>query len=130
MSPEFLELLNKTPIHTYLLSNDTMIIGKLMASHVTSIEVRAACAIKMTVIENRVQQIFIPLVPQSIEESSIIYRDHVVLETPASLLLKKTYTDSLLAMKVNQVLQHDSNTSVDLENNQPKGNPFKDRGYN
>ena len=127
MSPDLAEYINALPIKTFLLSSDMLVIGRVVENRVESIEVKSLCVIDTLYAEDNstMRQVILPMVPANFDQSSTIARRHVVVETPASLLLKKSYCDALLAAKV-QTEMHGSNQinqsdSIDLETTKPKG---------
>jgi hypothetical protein len=120
MSPELAEYINKLPISTYLLASDTLVIGRVVENRVESVEVKSLCVIDTfwNDDDTSVRQVIVPMLPSSYDQSSIISRGHILVETPASILLKKQYCDTLLQAKVQT-----SNPiqPSNLENNEPKG---------
>ena len=131
MSPQLKEYIDSLPISTFLLANDRQLIGRKIAEEPHAIYINALCSIE-TIFEedNSVRQFMMPLIPHSLEETSALFRSHVVVECPASLPLKKSYCDTLLQTKVNS-LNSLSSLDLDTTNQNPKPQkPFGDRWKN
>lgn len=120
MSPDLLEYINKLPIKTFLLASDTLVIGRVVDNRVEAVEVKSLCIIDSfwNDDDTSVRQVIVPMLPSSYDQSSIISRGHILVETPASILLKKQYCDTLLQAKV-QIEQGNSNPVI--ETTQQKG---------
>jgi hypothetical protein len=135
MSPELTNYISSLPISTFLLSNNRHLIGRRMGEDLHVIYVNAVCELNDVFGEDDqlVGKMVMPLVPNSFEETSAIYRTHVVLESPASFPLKKAYCDTLLKTKISHMNGLNSLSSLDLEtkepNHKPK-NPWSDRWNN
>lgn len=133
MSPELAAYIDGLPIKTYLLTSDTLVIGRVVENRVESVEVKSLCSIETFYgdDERTMTQVILPIIPANFDQSSTISRSHIVIETPASLLLKKSYCDALLQAKVQTV---ELTTAQQQTNNEPKiykpkgtSNQYKDR---
>lgn len=136
MSTDLIEYINALPIKTYLLSSDTLVIGRVLENRVESIELQSLCSIETFYEEDSMRQIILPLVPGGFDQRSTISRSHIVIESPASILLKKSYCDALLHAKIQTQIGIDNgsaqSTSSNLETfkNQKNSNKWGDRWNN
>lgn len=135
MSPDLQKYIEDLPVHTFLLTGDLLVIGRLVESHTGAVQVNALCSIETYSDETSMSQMIVPLVPINLEQTSTIYRQHIVLQTPAGFALKKSYCDTLLKTKVNGALSQpglNSSSSMSLEttDQNPDSNPFKFRWNN
>lgn len=103
MSPDFAKYINNLPIITYLLTSGMLVIGRLVENSAESVEVKSLCSIETFYEDDSIRQVILPIMPANIDQSSTISRNHIVIETPASILLKKSYCDSLLQTKIQTV---------------------------
>lgn len=130
MSPDLKTYIDALPIHTFVLTGDLFVIGRLVESHDGAVQVNALCSIETLYGENIIQQKMVPLVPLSIDQTTTIYRSHIVLQTPASFPLKKSYCDVLLRTKVQEAMQSNS-SSLETTNQNPFSDLSNDRwNYN
>jgi hypothetical protein len=129
MSTDLQKYIESLPIFTFLLAGDLLVIGRLVESQVGCVMVNALCSIETYSDEEAFRQMIVPAVPLSLEETSIIYRSHIVVQTPASTALKKSYCDTLLRIKVIGASQSTLSSSMSLETTHDilDSNPFKDR---
>jgi hypothetical protein len=129
MSTDLQKYIETLPVHTFLLSEGSLMIGRLMESHPGAVLVNALCSIETMTDETQMTQIIMPLMPLNIEETSTIFRQHLVLQTPANFALKKCYCDTLLKIKVNKVISQPQSNSSSLETTDQilDSNPFKFR---
>jgi hypothetical protein len=117
MSPALKEYIEKLPIHTFLLSTGTHIIGRRQGADVMSVHINAVLSMETVFDDDNIfNKVFVPLTPKTFEETTILYRNHVVLENLASFDLKKSYCDFLLSLKLNDFQSSQSLTSNNLEN--------------
>ncbi len=128
MSPQLIKYIESLPISVFLLSSDRQVIGRKVGEDLLFYYINALCSLETDFNDdNTFRQFMIPLVPHSLSETSSLSRSHVMCESPASLLLKKSYCQTLLAAKVKGL---NSSSSIDLDTtDQDSGpeNPYGDR---
>ena len=129
MTAELIDYINKLNIYVYVLSDGSTVIGKLVEVHESSIEVIGLCSMESIIYDDSIEQLLLPIIPQSLEQTSIIALGHVMIQSPASLVLKKSYCDSLLKFKINKIKDPSisSNQSTNINGKLDSKNPFKDR---
>ena len=122
MTAELVDYISKLNIYVYVLSDGSTVLGKLIDVHPSSVELVGLCKMQTVMYDNSIQQLISPVIPASIEEKSIISLSHIMIQSPASLVLKKSYCDTLLKLKINQSISSSEGQSFDSSLN-----PFKDR---
>ncbi len=134
MTNELLDYINKLNIYVYVLSDGSTVLGKLVEVHPSSVEVVGLCKMQPVLCaDNTIQQMMIPVIPASLEQTTILALAHIMIQSPASIVLKKAYCDTLLKLKLNKISESTdapSNSSNQFENLKGKlksKNPFKDR---
>lgn len=118
MSSDLTKYIESLPIHTFLLTSDLLVIGRIVESQVACVMINAICTIETFSDTTSMSQVIIPLMPINLEETTTIFRQHIVMQTPAGFALKKSYCDTLLKTKVQAALsnsQFDSSSSMSLE---------------
>lgn len=131
MSPDLKKYIESLPISTFLLTTDRQVIGRKIAEDLHNIYINALCSLELEQFDDdSYRHVIIPLVPHSLEETSTLFRSQVVLSCPAGLPLKKSYCDTLLQTKINNL---NSLSSLDLDttdHNYKPQKPFGDRWQN
>jgi len=129
MSSDLTKYIENLPIHTFLLTGDLLVIGRIVESQIGAVQLSAACSVETHSDENSFQQILYPLVAYSLEQITTIYRQHIILQTPAGFALKKCYCDTLLRIKLMEQQGFTASTSIPLETNDQilNSNSFKNR---
>jgi hypothetical protein len=115
MTNELKTYIEKLPIFSFILSNGLHILGRVLQSDSSMVIINAAVELETVYEEDGMIQRLIPMIPNSIEESSILYRNHIIIQTPAGFALKKQYCDSLLKLKVLKIINEPLSQSPNLE---------------
>lgn len=129
MSKDLIDYITKLNIYVYVLSDGSTYIGKLQDVHESAVELVGVCKMQGFVAEGKLQQMMLPVIPASLDQNTVLAKAHIMLQSPASLTLKKAYCDTLLRLKLPTDIEVPTDQSMNLETLDTNGtaNPFKDR---
>ena len=133
MTAELINYIDKLNIYVYVLTDGSTIIGKLCEVHESAMELVGVCRLEKMLVNTSLQYLMVPVIPSSLEQTTILAKAHVIMQSSASIVLKKSYCDTLLSLKLNKVNgdpDQPSSNPIDLETTKqiPKQqNPFKNR---